>query len=346
MKKQQPKKTEISKEQLMDDFKKIGIQKGDHLAVTLSFKSIGYVKGGPDTFIDALLEVVGSEGTLMVNTYTQSVSLFALQPNFIFDPKKSVPYTGLIPRTLLKRKNTIRSCHPTCSVAAIGSQAEYLTKNHNENSNPFLPYEKLAQINGKYLCIGIGNRLVAIRHEAQRRANLIQVPIFLGVYFKNQNGKKRLFVWKIPPCTDNMHNIVPLIETKMTFKRDKIGVANSILADAKQLIEIMTEILQKDPQLGLCNDIFCFKCRELERQLNLYSKIESPKIFQKNMLIKTVLYGINKLILRQFRYAIIFDESKNTKTIKKTSLDISLTILFNIASKVLGRNQTVRSESI
>jgi len=54
----------------MGDFKKIGIQKGDHLAVTLSFKSIGHVKGGPDTFIDALIEVVGSEGTIMVNTFT------------------------------------------------------------------------------------------------------------------------------------------------------------------------------------------------------------------------------------------------------------------------------------
>jgi aminoglycoside 3-N-acetyltransferase len=52
----------ISKEQLIADFRKIGLKEGDHFAVTLSLKSVGYLKGGPDEFIDALLEVVGSKG--------------------------------------------------------------------------------------------------------------------------------------------------------------------------------------------------------------------------------------------------------------------------------------------
>lgn len=346
MKERSLKRNEVSKKQLISDLNRIGVSKGDHLAITLSFKSIGHVQGGPNTFLDTLLEVVGSEGTIMVNTYTHSISLFALQPDFIFDSKLSVPYTGLVPKTLLKRKDMIRSQHPTCSVAAIGNCAEYLTKDHNENSNPFLPYEKLAQINGKYLCIGIGNRLVAIRHEAQRKANLFQVPIFLGVYFKDPSGKKGLFIWKIPPCTENLHSIVPKIEEKIAFRRDKIGEADSIFTNTKELLEVMTEILQKDPQLCLCNDIFCFKCRELERRLNLYSRIESPSFFQKNVLIRTVLFGINKLVLRQFRYAIVFDDIKKTKTIKKSPLDISIPVLLKIASRLLRRKQNVQLKSL
>ena len=34
---------EINKDRLVNDLKKIGVAKGDHLAVTLSFKSIGCV---------------------------------------------------------------------------------------------------------------------------------------------------------------------------------------------------------------------------------------------------------------------------------------------------------------
>ena len=209
---------QVSKQQLINDLKRIGVCQGDHLAVTLSLKSIGYVQGGPNSFIDALLEVVGSKGTIMMNTYTRSVSILSIKPDFVFDPKTSAPYTGLVPKTLLKRKNTIRSKHPNCSIAANGYLAEYLTKDHDEKANAFLPYEKLAKINGKYLCIGIGNRLVAIRHEAQRRANLFTVPIFLGVYYKNAKGKKELFTWKIPPCTKNLHKIVPKVEEKIKLK--------------------------------------------------------------------------------------------------------------------------------
>ena len=49
------KEAEITKEHLVRDFERIGLGKGDHVAVTLSFRSIGYVKGGPNSFIDALL---------------------------------------------------------------------------------------------------------------------------------------------------------------------------------------------------------------------------------------------------------------------------------------------------
>ncbi|MHA2060671.1 MAG: AAC(3) family N-acetyltransferase, partial [Candidatus Sifarchaeia archaeon] len=231
MKEMSQKRKRVSKQKLINDLTKIGVCKGDHLAVTLSFKSIGYVQGGPNTFIDALLEVVGLKGTILMNTFTYSRSIFSLKPDFVFDPKSTVPYTGLVPSTLVKREDMIRSRHPTRSITAIGYLADYLTKDHDEKSNPYLPYEKLAKVNGKYLCIGIGNRLVAIRHEAQRRAGLFKVPVFLGVYFKNLAGNKELHIAKIAPCKVNLHNIVPKVEEKIKLTRSKIGFANSILAN-------------------------------------------------------------------------------------------------------------------
>ena len=57
---------EISKRQIIDDLKQLGVEEGDHLAVALSLRSIGHVVGGPKTFIEALLEVVGPNGTIMM----------------------------------------------------------------------------------------------------------------------------------------------------------------------------------------------------------------------------------------------------------------------------------------
>ena len=306
----------VSKEQLIQDLRKIGLKKGDHLAVTLSFKSIGYVVGGPEAFIDALLEVVGPEGTIMMNTFTLDFNICNISSDYIFDIEKTMPYTGLVPRTLIKREVSIRSRHPTTSVVCIGKMSKYLTDGHNENSNPFLPYEKLAEIGGKYLAIGIGNRLVGIRHEAQRRAGLFVVPVFRGVYFRNSLGQIKLFIHLGVPCIKKLPVLVPKLESLGTIKRGKIGMASAIIASADKLINLMTSMLKENPALNLCDDLYCYKCRELERRMNLYGRIVNPKLFQRNRFIRTVLSWRNNLLLKRVNF-------QGTKKIPKWLMIIS-----------------------
>lgn len=292
----------VSKEQLIKDLRKMGLKKGDHLAVTLSFKSIGYVVGGPEAFIDALLDTVGSEGTIMMNAFTQSFWVHNIPSDYIFDIAKTMPYTGIVPQTLIKREDSIRSWHPTLSVVSIGKMAKYLTECHNENSKPFLPYEKLAKIGGKYLAIGIGNRLVGIRHEAQRRAGLFVVPIFQGAYFRNSLGQIKLFIHLGVPCIKELQVLVPKLESTGVIKRGKIGMASSIIGSADKLINLMTYMLKENPTLNLCDDWYCYKCRELERRLGLYERIVNPKLFQRNRFIRTVLSWRNNLFIRMMNY--------------------------------------------
>ncbi|MFX1521651.1 MAG: AAC(3) family N-acetyltransferase [Promethearchaeota archaeon] len=289
---------EVTKAQIIEDLKRIGLRNGDHVAVTLSFKSIGHVNGGPDAFIDALLETVGSDGTIMMNTFTPIYSR-DLPSDYVFDHAKTAPYTGLIPRTILKRKDVFRSMHPTFSVASIGKMARYLTVSHDETANPFLPYEKLAKIGGKYLSIGIGDRLVAIRHEAQRRAGLYIVPNYFCVKFRNSEGESKIFIGLVPPCVKKLPELVPKLESMGIIKRGKIGMARSIIGSAKKLIDSMTTLLKENPTLNLCDDLFCYKCRELERRMNLYGRIINPKLFQINPLIRIVLSWRNNLLLRR-----------------------------------------------
>lgn len=118
----------ISKEGLVRDLKEMGIKEGDHIGVALSLKSIGYVIGGPRTFIDALLEAVGSQGTIMMPTYTYGFHISKVASGktaYIFDHNFTPTWTGLVPETLRKRKGAIRSRHPLNSATAIGRSAEY-----------------------------------------------------------------------------------------------------------------------------------------------------------------------------------------------------------------------------
>ena len=48
--------------------KDIGVQKGQAVMVHTSLSSLGYVCGGAQSVIEALLESVGDEGTIMMPT--------------------------------------------------------------------------------------------------------------------------------------------------------------------------------------------------------------------------------------------------------------------------------------
>lgn len=286
----------ISKAQLVEDFRRIGLCEGDTVAVTLSLKSIGAIEGGADTFIDALLETLGEDGTVMMNAYTHTFPAGEISPNYIFDPATTPPYTGIVPKLLLKRTGAIRSTHPTCSVAAIGKNAKTLTKPHNQNTRPYLPYSLLAEIGGKYLAIGTGNNLVAIRHEAQYHTNL---PRFLrhGVQYKNGDDTTHVFIWDHPPCEKNLGALYPTLDGMGFMRHGKIGQANAVMMLAKEFIRNEAALLQKQPALNQCNDILCLQCRETERRMNLYKDLTEPRFFQRSHLMRKTLQYRNYLVM-------------------------------------------------
>ena len=87
----------------------------------------------------------------MMNAYTKQFHLSKIasgKVNYVFDYRKTPAWTGIMPETLRKRKGSIRSRHPICSVTAIGKNSRYLTEDHDENSSPYEPYSRLAKIGG------------------------------------------------------------------------------------------------------------------------------------------------------------------------------------------------------
>ena len=66
-------------ENLVDGFRKLGVEEGDTLLVHSSYKSLGAVDGGPQIVINALETVLGEEGTLVM-------------PTFNFDFNKGTPW--------------------------------------------------------------------------------------------------------------------------------------------------------------------------------------------------------------------------------------------------------------
>ena len=72
---------------------RLGVPCGGLVMVHSSLRSLGHVAGGAETVVDALLETLGPEGTLVVPTFTY---VLAREPDFVFDPLHTPSYMGAI----------------------------------------------------------------------------------------------------------------------------------------------------------------------------------------------------------------------------------------------------------
>ena len=110
---------------LVADLRALGLQSGDAVMVHSSYKSLGGVVGGPSTVVEALLEVLGPQGTLVVPTFTHSGTTH-------FDPQTSPSLNGAITEAARAHAQAVRSWHPTHAVTAIGPAASELVRDDLE----------------------------------------------------------------------------------------------------------------------------------------------------------------------------------------------------------------------
>jgi len=181
----------VTKDDLVRDLKIMGVNPGDLLFVHSSLKSLGFVEGGPETVISALLEAVGEEGTVMLPTYYMpggGILSTCQIPNYEFDPRVHGSNMGALPEAFLKFPNVHRSIHPTHSVSAIGKHAKYLTEGHHLASSVFgegSPWERCWKLNGKIFGLGISMGPVTFYHLLEDRiGDAFPLPVRMPEEFK------------------------------------------------------------------------------------------------------------------------------------------------------------------
>ncbi len=149
------------------------ISEGSWVLLHSAMGQLGHVVGGADAVIDAFLELVGPSGTLLAPTLTGDETLGPEKPP-VFDPVASACWTGRIPETLRARPGAVRSLHPTHSVAALGADAEALTRDHIDSMTPcdeLSPYGKLAQDDrGLIVLLGVDQESNTTMHHVEEMA--------------------------------------------------------------------------------------------------------------------------------------------------------------------------------
>ena len=268
----------VDKKSLINDLKNIGIKRGDILCVHSSLRSIGNVDGGANTLIDALLDVVGEGGTILMPVFSYSfVGNKDAQP---FDIKNTGSKTGLVTEIFRKRKGTKRSNHPTHSVAASGKLAEELISYHCQTTALGIesPFHKMAKAGGKVLLIGVDFNACSLMHVGEIISEVYYKDIFcwehLGWEAKAMvhtlSGHVKIIPQsEVPGCSKNFNRIKSVLNGRKFIKEGTIGMANSQLCEAKSIINTIVEVLAESPNFLLCEDKDCPACnlRKKKKQL-------------------------------------------------------------------------------
>lgn len=194
---------------LTQDLINAGLTPGITVIVHSSLSSLGWVCGGAVTVIQALMDVVTSNGTLVMPTHSSDYSdpepwqnppvpaewwqiIRDTMP--VYDARITPTRNmGKIVEVFRTCENVLRSSHPNFSFAAWGNHAETIIKNHSLNYSlgEESPLARLYDLNGYVLLLGTGYDTCTTFHLAEYRINNIKTVSYGAPILESE---KR--VWK------------------------------------------------------------------------------------------------------------------------------------------------------
>jgi aminoglycoside 3-N-acetyltransferase len=178
----------VTRERIAADLAELGVAPGDTAMLHAAVGAIGWIVGGPDRVLAAVLDVVGEAGTLLMyvgwdgSPYDVTIGAPALPPALAeawpaYDPETSraVRDWGVLAEYLRTWPGARRSAHPDGSFAAVGAKADELTRDHplQYGMGPGSPLAKLCEASGKVVLLGSPLSNVTLLHHAE---HLAEVP--------------------------------------------------------------------------------------------------------------------------------------------------------------------------
>lgn len=248
----------VTKSKLIKDLRALGLAAGRTVMLHASVKSIGWVVGGPDVVLDAVLDVLSPEGTLMMytgsedGTYSMSEWPEEKQRAYLkecpaFDPMRTRAYRkwSILTEYLRTRPGAFRSNHPDGSFAAVGRLAEFLTADHplQYGYGPGSPLEKLCEVGGQELILGSPLECVTLLHYSEHMARVpdkrivrYRAPMLVNgrrewVDIEEFDTNEGIVAWP----EDYFGTIVKEYLDAGNGRTGRIGAADSYLLDAASL---------------------------------------------------------------------------------------------------------------
>ena len=255
----------VLKNDIISALQAVGVKPGQAIMVHTSLSKLGFVCGGAQTVIEALLECAGENGTIMMPTQSwknldPETGVHWEEPeewwqiirdNWPAYNKDITPTNtmGAVAEMFRKWPGALRSDHPARSVAAFGKHAAYLTENH-DLSNIFgegSPIGKLYELDGYVLLLGVGYDKNTSIHLADVRAE------YPGKHYSTEHsavmesGKR---VWKAYETLfvdgEDFDQIGEAFEKECTVSKAVLGNGTITFMKQRDIVDFATAWIEKN----------------------------------------------------------------------------------------------------
>ncbi len=244
-------------------FQTLGLQETPVIAHA-SLKPFGYIQGGAETVLDAML---ASFSSIIMPTHTYKTKLI---PD-VGPPNNGMTYgsgndknklaeafhlgmrtdamMGVLPETLRNHPSAVRTAHPILSFAGINADLPLFTQTLYA---PLAPIGALAEQNGWVVLINVDQTVNTSIHYAEKIA-----------------GRKQFIRWALMDdraveCPNYPGDSMGFqeIEEHIRFdtRRVEIGEAFIQAIPLKNLFEVVQDLIKKDPLALLCERTDCERC--------------------------------------------------------------------------------------
>ena len=157
---------DLTRDDIVRGLETTGLKSGDIVLVHSAMRTFGYIEGGAEAVIDALLEVLGERGTLVVPTFCY---IHEVEEDPIIDPVNDASEMGIISETVRLRPDAVRSTAFRHSLAAVGRRARVITEVDPTLSefDPRHSFGVLLSLNAKILLLGVTYSSATTYHFAE-----------------------------------------------------------------------------------------------------------------------------------------------------------------------------------
>jgi aminoglycoside 3-N-acetyltransferase len=241
-----------------------------------SLSALGEVEGGADAVIDALLEVLGEQGTLAMPTMSSGT----------FHRDTTPSNVGRITEVFRRRPGVARSLHPTHSVAARGPQAAYLLANHEQSPTavgPDTPFGRLVALEGKVLLLGVDQDRNTLLHSAEEAVDAPYLSDHYATYIDDAGREVTLRLQRYPGPHRDFIGLEPRFRKAGWMRVGKVGGAVARLMPARELFAETVAALREDPAAVLCDNPACADC-QMQR-----GKIKAARLRTEDFTLAAVL---------------------------------------------------------
>jgi aminoglycoside 3-N-acetyltransferase len=244
-------------------FQALGLQETPVIAHA-SLKRFGYIQGGAEAVLDAMLV---SFPSIIMPTHTYKTKIIpdvgppnngmvygsGSDKNKMAEPfhlgMRADPMMGVLPETLRNHPSAVRTAHPILSFAGINADFTLFTQTLYE---PLAPIGALAEQNGWVVLINVDHTVNTSIHYAEKLA-----------------GRRQFIRWalaedRVVECPNYPGDSTGFqaIEEHIKFEARRVEIGEGIIQAValKRLFDVVQELIKKDPLALLCERTDCERC--------------------------------------------------------------------------------------